>query len=118
MNKKQRVMLSRILAAAALLILFQFLPLTGVVRFLAYLVPYLSLIHICVTVTVDHGKGMESVYSNLAESVNVQPGTEVEAGTVIGTVGTTAVSESADASHLHFSMREYGVAIDPLNYLH
>ena len=71
-----------------------------------------------VTVTVDHGKGMESVYSNLAESVNVQPGTEVEAGTVIGTVGTTAVSESADASHLHFSMREYGVAIDPLNYLH
>lgn len=27
-----------------------------------------------VTVTVDHGKGMESVYSNLAESVNVQPG--------------------------------------------
>ena len=41
MNKKQRVMLSRILAAAALLILFQFLPLTGVVRFLAYLVPYL-----------------------------------------------------------------------------
>ena len=41
-----------------------------------------------------------------------------EAGTVIGTVGTTAVSESADASHLHFSMREYGVAIDPLNYLH
>lgn len=69
-----------------------------------------------VTVTVDHGKGMESVYSNLAESVNVQPGTEVEAGTVIGTVGTTAVSESADASHLHFSMREYGVAIDPLNY--
>ena len=35
MNKKQRVMLSRILAAAALLILFQFLPLTGVVRFLA-----------------------------------------------------------------------------------
>ncbi len=47
-----------------------------------------------VTVTVDHGKGMESVYSNLAESVNVQPGTEVEAGTVIGTVGTTAVSKA------------------------
>ena len=51
-----------------------------------------------VTVTVDHGKGKwRAFYSNLAESVNVQPGTEVEAGTVIGTVGTTAVSESADA---------------------
>lgn len=38
-----------------------------------------------VTVTVDHGKGMESVYSNLAESVNVQPGHgKWRRGTVIG----------------------------------
>lgn len=71
-----------------------------------------------VTVTLDHGKGMESIYSNLAESVSVQVGDAVEAGAVIGTVGTTAISESADAAHLHFSMREYGVSIDPLNYLH
>lgn len=71
-----------------------------------------------VTITIDHGAGMESVYANLADSVDVQVGTEVEAGTVIGTVGTSAISESADASHLHFAMREYGVSIDPLNYLH
>lgn len=71
-----------------------------------------------VTVTIDHGAGMESVYANLADAVDVQVGTEVEAGTVIGTVGTSAISESADASHLHFAMREYGVSIDPLNYLH
>ena len=71
-----------------------------------------------VTVTIDHGAGMESVYANLADAVDVQVGTEVEAGTVIGTVGTSAISESADASHLHFAMREYGVFIDPLNYLH
>ena len=71
-----------------------------------------------VTVTIDHGQGMESVYANLADAVNVQEGTEVEAGTVIGTVGTSAISESAGASHLHFAMREYGVSIDPLNYLH
>lgn len=71
-----------------------------------------------VTVTIDHGSGMESIYCNLAETVEVQAGTEVEAGTVIGAVGTSAVSESADASHLHFSLREYGVSIDPMNYLH
>lgn len=71
-----------------------------------------------VTVTIDHGKGMESVYSNLAETVEVEVGTEVEAGTVIGAVGTSAISESADPSHLHFSLREYDVTIDPLNYLH
>lgn len=71
-----------------------------------------------VTVTVDHGSGMESIYSNLAESVNVQVGSAVEAGTVLGTVGTSAISESASPSHLHFALREYGVMIDPLNYLH
>ena len=71
-----------------------------------------------VTITVDHGGGMESLYANLAESVNVQPGTEVEAGTVLGAVGTSAIAESASPSHLHFALREYGVMIDPLNYLH
>lgn len=70
------------------------------------------------TIAVDHGRGMESRYSNLAESVNVQVGDTVEAGTVLGAVGTTAISESANPSHLHFEMIEYGVSIDPLNYLH
>ena len=71
-----------------------------------------------VTVTVDHGNGIQSVYANLADSLNVQEGTEVEAGTVIGAVGTTAISESAGPAHLHFGMVEYGVNIDPLHYLH
>lgn len=70
------------------------------------------------TITIDHGKGMESVYANLAESVNVQVGNEVECGAVLGTVGTTAIAESASPSHLHFEMIEYDVSIDPLNYLH
>ena len=34
-------MLARILAAAALLVALHFLPLTGAVRFVAYLIPYL-----------------------------------------------------------------------------
>lgn len=71
-----------------------------------------------VTVTVDHGNGIQSVYANLSDTLNVQEGSEVEAGTVLGTVGTTAISESASPTHLHFSMVEYGVNIDPLNYLH
>ena len=41
MNKKQKTMLARILAAAALLVVLHFLPLTGAVRFVAYLIPYL-----------------------------------------------------------------------------
>ncbi|HJD46071.1 MAG TPA: cadmium-translocating P-type ATPase [Candidatus Mediterraneibacter norfolkensis] len=41
MNKKQKKMLARILIAAALLIAFNFLPFTGYVRFIFYLIPYL-----------------------------------------------------------------------------
>ena len=41
MNKKQKKMLARILVAAALMIGFSFLPFTGYVRFICYLVPYL-----------------------------------------------------------------------------
>ena len=41
MNRKQRTMLARILAAAALLVALHFVPATGALRFLLYLVPYL-----------------------------------------------------------------------------
>ena len=41
MNKKQKTMLARILVAAALLVVLHFLPVTGAVRFVAYMVPYL-----------------------------------------------------------------------------
>ena len=70
------------------------------------------------TVTVDHGMGLKSVYANLDEAVDVDAGDPVEPGTVLGTVGTTAVAENAEPSHLHFAMKEYGAAVDPLNYLH
>lgn len=69
------------------------------------------------TITIDHGNGMESVYANLAEKVKVEQGSQVKAGQEIGAVGTTAIAESADPSHLHFALREYGVTIDPENYL-
>lgn len=41
MNRKQKVMLVRIVAAAAMMIGLEFAPVEGVVRFLLYLVPYL-----------------------------------------------------------------------------
>ena len=41
MNRKQRTMLARILVAAALLAALHFVPATGALRFLLYLVPYL-----------------------------------------------------------------------------
>ena len=41
MTKKQRVMLIRILTAAVLLVVLNFLPVTGLLRFVLYMVPYL-----------------------------------------------------------------------------
>lgn len=41
MSKKQRKMLVRFIAAAVLLIVLNFIPATGIVRFILYLVPYL-----------------------------------------------------------------------------
>ena len=41
MKKKQKIMLARILIAAALLIVLHFVPVTGALRFICYMVPYL-----------------------------------------------------------------------------
>ena len=41
MNKKQKKMLVRIIAAAVLLVALSFVPVTGVLRFILYMIPYL-----------------------------------------------------------------------------
>lgn len=41
MNKKQKKMLARIIVSAILMVVFHFLPVKGIVRFICYLVPYL-----------------------------------------------------------------------------
>lgn len=69
------------------------------------------------TVVIDHGKDLTSVYSNLAAVPTVKVGAKVSTGTVIGTVGSTAPSESRLDSHLHFAMYRSDIAVDPEKYL-
>ena len=69
------------------------------------------------TVTIDHGNGMVSVYSNLAEQPTVEVGDVVTTGDIIGSVGSTAKAESLSASHLHLAMMKDGAYVDPLEYL-
>lgn len=69
------------------------------------------------TVTVAHGGGVTTVYANLASVPTVEAGDTVKAGDVLGSVGSSAIAESALASHLHFSMTQDGVPLDPLDYL-
>jgi len=65
------------------------------------------------TVIVKHSSDRKSLYANLNETIPVQEGDKVNAGTVLGTVGKTALSECALESHLHFAFFVNGKAVDP-----
>lgn len=57
MNKKQKKMLARIITAAVLMILFHFLPIEGIPRFLLYMVPYLVIGY---DILLKAGKGIRN----------------------------------------------------------
>lgn len=69
------------------------------------------------TVVLLHSGGLRSIYCNLAESPTVSEGDAVAAGSVIGSVGSTALSETGEVTHLHFAMSLDGESVDPENYL-
>lgn len=64
-------------------------------------------------VLIDHGRGIFTGYWHLSELI-VQPGDEIRVGEPLGLVGTTGLSTG---DHLHWEMRIFGVAVDPLQFL-
>ena len=68
-------------------------------------------------VELQHSGGRKTQYANLTAMPTVQVGDQVEAGQVIGAVGTTALGESAEAPHLHFAYYESGKSADPAKLL-
>ena len=69
------------------------------------------------TVVISHGGGLVSSYANLAATPTVKAGDSVTVGQVIGAVGDTALCESGEVTHLHFSMALDGESVDPTEYL-
>ena len=69
------------------------------------------------TVVISHPEGYETVYSNLAAMPAVSAGMQVTAGDTIGSVGETALLESASSPHLHFSVRQNGQSVDPTKFV-
>lgn len=69
------------------------------------------------TVVIDHGSGIKTTYSNLAETPTVAAGDKVKSGDVIGSVGKTALCEIGQGSHMHFAMSRDGASVDPTVYL-
>jgi murein DD-endopeptidase MepM/ murein hydrolase activator NlpD len=61
-------------------------------------------------VVIAHGDGWETQYCHLGEgSIRVARGQRVEAGTVLGRVGVSGLSEYP---HLHFTVRRRGATVD------
>lgn len=70
-----------------------------------------------VTVVVDHGNELYSVYANLEENPPVAVGDTVASDTVVGEIGDTAVAESGRQPHLHFAMYQGDTPVNPEDYL-
>ncbi len=66
-----------------------------------------------ISVILDHGAGLFTGYWHLQEAL-VTPGENVRAGDPIGLVGTTGRSTG---EHLHWELRIYGIAVDPMPFL-
>jgi len=64
-------------------------------------------------VVIDHGLGLQSLYSHLNE-IGVQVGRQVNKGDIIGKTGTTGM---AGGDHLHFGILLSGLEVTPLEWL-
>lgn len=69
------------------------------------------------TIVIDHGNGLKSIYNSLEDGDGVNVGQTVKKGDVIANVSATYLEEFSDGAHLHFSVEENGVLINPLTYL-
>ena len=64
-------------------------------------------------VSINHGDGFSSVYMHMTHYI-VKPGNYVNAGQVIGYVGSTGGSTGP---HLHFGISYNGTYVNPMNYI-
>lgn len=64
-------------------------------------------------IVIDHGFGFTTRYAHLS-GFNVKEGGRVKRGQIIGFVGNSGMST---APHLHYEVRVFGKAQNPLNYI-
>ena len=69
------------------------------------------------TVVILHNEDYTTHTGNLGEELSVAAGDKVSAGDIIGTVGTTALQETADPAHVHFEVYKDGQPTDPVAFL-
>lgn len=69
------------------------------------------------SVEITHSGDLVSIYSNLSTAEMVEIGDVVEAGQIIGGVGSTGLFESLEPAHLHFEMLKGGAYVNPADYI-
>lgn len=69
------------------------------------------------TVVISHAGGYTTQYSNLADSPCVTPGQKVSLGQTLGTVGSSALLETAMGSHVHFAVTYHNSPMQPEEFL-
>ena len=69
------------------------------------------------TVTIRHTGGYTTQYSSLSQDLSVKAGDTVTMGQPIGTVGDTALVETAMGPHVHFCVTYQDQPMDPAEFL-
>lgn len=69
------------------------------------------------TIIIEHENGYKTIYSSLLSAEFVVEGEKVEKGQTIGTIGSSAIFESAEEPHLHFELIKDNEYLDPTIYL-
>ncbi len=64
-------------------------------------------------VVVDHGLGLQTLYSHLSD-IQVQPGQDLARGDILGLTGETGI---AFGDHLHFGITISGMEVEPIEWL-
>ena len=68
-------------------------------------------------IVIDHGNGLKSIYSSLAENTAVKKGDSVKKGTKIGEASDSFYLEWKEGPHVHFEMTKDGKNVSPREYL-
>lgn len=69
-----------------------------------------------ITIVLDHGNGLETIYKNINTSKLVNTGNKVKTGDVISKVSKGVGFEKLDEPHLHFEVMKSGISVDPKSY--